>query len=164
MTSRRRSRSSEFPPTTKRWSCRSRSRIRPASGLCRRCALRLPRRVPDRAKGCYSTPESTTVCGAVYCEPTWSLEALPIADETNLRRPQSGDRRLSAVIGETVLLTLYRRSVRGTNPAIELARFLDDANFPLPAPLLATFPHRPEEGSKTGAALARRYILAQGSG
>ncbi len=102
--------------------------------------------------------------GALHCEATWSLEALAIADETNLRRPQSGDRRLSAVIGETVLLTLYRRSVRGVNPAIELACFLHDANFTHTAPLLGTFNYRGADGSEVGVGLARRYILAQGSG
>jgi maltose alpha-D-glucosyltransferase / alpha-amylase len=102
--------------------------------------------------------------GALHCEPTWSLESLSIVDENNLRRPQSGDRRLSAVIGETVLLTLYRRTVRGTNPAIELARFLHDANFSHTAPLLGTFTYRATDGGEVGVGLARRYILAQGSG
>jgi maltose alpha-D-glucosyltransferase/alpha-amylase len=102
--------------------------------------------------------------GAVHCEPTWSLEALTIPDGDNLRRPQSGDRRLSAVIGETVLLTLYRRSVQGPNPAIELARFFHDANFTHTAPLLGTFTYRASNGSDVGVGLARRYILAQGSG
>jgi maltose alpha-D-glucosyltransferase/alpha-amylase len=102
--------------------------------------------------------------GALHCEPTWSLESLPIADERNLRRPQSGDRRLSAVIGDTVLLTLYRRSLRGTNPAIELARFLHDANFTHTATLLGTFTYRGADSGEVGVGLARRYILAQGSG
>jgi maltose alpha-D-glucosyltransferase/alpha-amylase len=102
--------------------------------------------------------------GALYCEPTWSLESLSISDETNLRRPQSGDRRLSAVIGDTVLITLYRRSVHGINPAIELARFFHQGNFTHTAPLLGTFSYRAADGSEVGVGLARRYILAQGSG
>ena len=80
--------------------------------------------------------------GSLFCEPTWSLESLTIVDDGHVRRPQSGDRRLSAVIGETVLITLYRRSVRGINPAIELACFLHDANFTHTAPLLGTFTYR----------------------
>jgi maltose alpha-D-glucosyltransferase / alpha-amylase len=102
--------------------------------------------------------------GALHCEPSWSLDALSITDETNLRRPQSGDRRLSAVIGETVLLTLYRRTVRGTNPAIELARHLHHQNFTHTAPLLGTFTYRAADGTEIGVGLARRYILAQGDG
>ena len=102
--------------------------------------------------------------GTLYCESSWSLESLAIADESNLRRPQSGDRRLSAVIGDTVLLTLYRRSVRGINPAIELARFLHDVNFSHTAPLLGTFTYRAKDGGEIAVGLARRYILAQGSG
>jgi maltose alpha-D-glucosyltransferase/alpha-amylase len=106
----------------------------------------------------------TGSAGTLHCEPTWSLDALSIADETNLRRPQSGDRRLSAVIGETVLLSLYRRTVRGTNPAIELARQLHDQNFTHTAPLLGTFTYHSADGTEVGVGLARRYILAQGDG
>jgi maltose alpha-D-glucosyltransferase/alpha-amylase len=102
--------------------------------------------------------------GALYCEPSWSLEQLVVTDETNLRRPQSGDRRLSAVIGETVLLTLYRRSVKGTNPAIELARQLHEQNFTHTAPLLGSFIYRTSAGVEVGFGLASRYILALGDG
>ena len=102
--------------------------------------------------------------GALYCEPSWSLDQLEVGDVTNLRRPQSGDRRLSAVIGETVLLTLYRRTVKGINPAIELARHLHAQNFTHTAPLLGTFTYRTAAGDEVGVGLARRYILAQGDG
>jgi maltose alpha-D-glucosyltransferase/alpha-amylase len=54
--------------------------------------------------------------------------------------------------------------VRGTNPAIELARFLHDANYTHTAPLLGTFTYRAADGTEVGVGLARRYILAQGSG
>jgi maltose alpha-D-glucosyltransferase/alpha-amylase len=102
--------------------------------------------------------------GALYCEPSWSLDQLAVGDESNLRRPQSGDRRVSAVIGETVLLTLYRRTVKGINPAIELARQLHEQNFTHTAPLLGTFTYRTPAGGEVGVGLAHRYILAQGDG
>jgi maltose alpha-D-glucosyltransferase/alpha-amylase len=100
--------------------------------------------------------------GTLACEPTWSLEALAIDNATNVRRPQSGDRRLSAVIGETVLISLYRRTVTGINPAIELARTLHEQSFQHTAPLLGTFTYRTDDGGEVGVGLARRYILAQG--
>jgi maltose alpha-D-glucosyltransferase/alpha-amylase len=68
------------------------------------------------------------------------------------------------VIGETVLITLFGRSVLGPNPAIELARFFHEANFRHTAPLLGTFTYRANDGGEVGIGLARRYILAQGSG
>jgi maltose alpha-D-glucosyltransferase / alpha-amylase len=104
------------------------------------------------------------VHGRLYCEPTWSLEQLDAGDTSNLRRPQSGDRRLSAVVGETVLLTLYRRTVKGINPAIELARQLHEQNFTHTAPLLGAFTYRATDGSEVGVGLARRFILALGDG
>jgi len=109
-----------------------------------------------------SNAQLSGTLGVLTCEPSWSLEDLAIGDATNLRRPQSGDRRLSAVIAETVLLTLYRRTVRGTNPAIELAQHLHRQNFTHTAPLLGTFTYRTTAGAEVGVGLARRYILAQG--
>ena len=141
----------------------AKTRTGPHEGLLLDAAIddRLWCRLFDALRGNVTLAGST---GTLRCEPSWSLEALAITNETNLRRPQSGDRRLSAVIGETVLLTLYRRSVRGINPAIELALFLHDVNFSHTAPLLGTFTYRAADGSEVGVGLARRYILAQGSG
>jgi len=101
--------------------------------------------------------------GTLACEPTWSLPQLPVGDANKVRRPQSGDRRLSAVIDETVFITLFRRSVQGIHPAIELARFLHDAHFTHGAPLLGSFTYRSADGLEVGVGLARRYILAQGN-
>jgi maltose alpha-D-glucosyltransferase / alpha-amylase len=101
--------------------------------------------------------------GALTCETTWSLPALPVENPYNVRRPQSGDRRLSAVIDETVFLTLFRRTVQGIHPAIELARYLHDAHFTHGAPLLGSFTYRSSDGIDVGVGLARRFILAQGN-
>ena len=72
------------------------------------------------------------------------------------------------MIGETVLITLYRRSVLGPNPATELARFLHEANFTHTAPLLGTWPGRgficPEAGSSEVGWLERTIIGAGGGG
>ena len=106
----------------------------------------------------------TGTSGTLECKPTWELTDLIIGDESNLRRPLAGDRRLSAVVGETVLLSLYRRSMPGVNPAIELAQRLHSANFTHTAPLLGTFIYRTTDGREVGVGLARRYILAQGDG
>jgi maltose alpha-D-glucosyltransferase/alpha-amylase len=101
--------------------------------------------------------------GVLACEPTWSLAELPVADPANVRRPQSGDRRLSAVIDETVFITLFRRTVQGRHPAIELARYLHDAHFTHGAPMLGSFTYRATDGTEVGVGLARRYILAHGN-
>ncbi len=100
--------------------------------------------------------------GSLVCEPTWDLAALAPAATPIIRAPRSGVRRMTAVIDETIQLTLFRRFVHGIHPAIELAQRLHDAHFTHTPPLLGTFRHRAESGDETGIGLARRYILAQG--
>jgi maltose alpha-D-glucosyltransferase/alpha-amylase len=100
--------------------------------------------------------------GTLHCEPTWSLDALVPGDAPPVRPPQSGSRRLNAVVDESVQLMLFAHTVRGIHPAIELAAHLHDTNFMHTSPLLGTFRYRAEGGEEIGVGIARRYILAQG--
>ncbi len=100
--------------------------------------------------------------GTLYCEPTWSLESLVTEHAPLVRGPQSGSRRLNAVIDETVQLMLFGRTVPGIHPAIELATRLHEISFTHTSPLLGSFTYRTSDGSAIAVGLARRYILAQG--
>jgi len=101
--------------------------------------------------------------GTLQCEPTWSLESLVPGDQYTVRRAQSGSRQVTAVIDETVRMTLFHRTVDGVHPAIELALRLHDANYTHTPPLLGTFRYRTDDGHEIALGLARREILAQGN-
>jgi maltose alpha-D-glucosyltransferase/alpha-amylase len=101
--------------------------------------------------------------GAMACTPTWTLEGLLSEEPRVVRRPPSGDRRLSAVLNETVFLTLYRRTLAGIHPAIELAQCLHEAHFEHTPPLLGTFVYRGDDVPDVAVGLARRFVLAQGN-
>jgi maltose alpha-D-glucosyltransferase/alpha-amylase len=106
--------------------------------------------------------------GALVAEASWNLDDLVLADGESLRRTVSHGRHVSAIIGETVLLTLFRRTHRGENAEIEIGRLLHDAHFLHTPPLLGTFVYEAADGEddahKIGAGIAHRYVLNQGDG
>jgi maltose alpha-D-glucosyltransferase/alpha-amylase len=106
--------------------------------------------------------------GTLVAEASWNLDELVLADGESLRRPVSHGRHASAILGETVLLTLFRRTHRGENAEIEIGRLLQDAHFPHSPPLLGTFTYESTEADgsagQIGAGIAHRYVLNQGDG
>jgi len=106
--------------------------------------------------------------GTLVAEASWNLDELAFGDGASLRRTVGHGRHASAIIGETVLLTLFRRTHRGENAEIEIGRLLHDASFPHSPPLLGTFIYESAEGDgdarQIGAGIAHRYVLNQGDG
>ena len=106
--------------------------------------------------------------GVLVTAATWNLADLTLLEGETLRRTLSRGRHISAIVGETVLLTLFRRTHRGENAEIEIGRLLHDANFPHTPPLLGTFVYEPADGEgeprPIGAGIAHRYVLNQGDG
>ncbi|MFN2461483.1 MAG: maltose alpha-D-glucosyltransferase [Candidatus Velthaea sp.] len=102
--------------------------------------------------------------GALTARPTWSLGDLEFTDGDAVRRPSTHGRHTSAVVGETMLLTLFRRSHTGVNAEAEMGRFLHDAGFPHTPPLLGSLEYDDQHGTKIGVGLAHRYVLNRGDG
>jgi len=110
------------------------------------------------------TQTLTGTAGTLVARPTWSLGNLEFAQGESVRRPAARGRHISAVIGETMLVTLFRRSPAGTNAEVELARYLHDAGYAHAPPLLGTFTYEDAAASSIDIGLARRYILNRGDG
>jgi len=102
--------------------------------------------------------------GTLRAEPTWSLGVLELAEGEIVRRPVSQGRHAMGIVGETLLLTLYRRTQSGLNPEIELARYLHDAGFAHTPPLLGTILYDDRDGNSIGVGVVHRYVLNRGSG
>ncbi|GAC1595272.1 MAG: maltose alpha-D-glucosyltransferase [Candidatus Velthaea sp.] len=102
--------------------------------------------------------------GTLVAHPTWSLSALELAEGETVRRPATHGRHISAIVGETMLLTLFRRSNFGVNPEIEIAEFLHETGFAHAPPLLGTFTYEDRDGDKLGIAVVHRYVLNRGDG
>jgi maltose alpha-D-glucosyltransferase/alpha-amylase len=102
--------------------------------------------------------------GTLRASATWSFDGLEFAAGETVRRPMTQGRHAIAIVGETLLLTLYRRTQAGVNPEIELARYLHDAGFAHTPPLLGTLEYEGRDGGTISVGVAHRYVLNRGSG
>jgi len=102
--------------------------------------------------------------GVLHAQPTWSLSQLDVADRELVRRPATHGRHISAIVGETLMLTLFRRSHLGVNSEIEIAQFLHDAGFVHAPPLLGTFLYDDHDGNHLSVGIAHRFVLNRGDG
>ncbi len=102
--------------------------------------------------------------GTLRAEPTWSFGDLELAAGETVRRPVTQGRHAIGIVGETLLITLYRRTQAGLNPEIELARYLHDSGFAHSPPLLATILYEDRENASIGVGVIHRYVLNRGSG
>ncbi len=100
--------------------------------------------------------------GALVARATWSLADLTFADRT-VRRPPPNRRQGAAVVGDTMQLSLFRRSERGVHPGIELAEALHEAGYGHTPPLLGTLSYDDDDGT-IGIGVATRFVLNQGDG
>jgi maltose alpha-D-glucosyltransferase/alpha-amylase len=103
--------------------------------------------------------------GTLRVEPTWSFDGLELAEGDAVRRPVTQGRHVTGIVGETLLITLYRRTHAGLNSELELARYLHDAGFSHTAPLLGTIVYDGggPDGS-IGVGMINRYVLNRGNG
>ena len=103
--------------------------------------------------------------GTLRAEATWSLADLDLAAGETVRRPATqGRRHAVSIVGETLLITIYRRAHTGINPEIEIARFLHEAGFAHSPPLLGTLIYDGRDGNSVGVGTVHRYVLNRGSG
>ncbi len=100
--------------------------------------------------------------GALVARATWSLADLHFPDRS-VRRPPPGRRQGAAVVGDTMQLSLFRRSERGLHPGIEIAEALHEAGYSHTPPLLGTLSYEDDRGA-IGVGVATRFVLNQGDG
>lgn len=99
---------------------------------------------------------------ALVCEPT----GLGTEDCTGEARLAGVEQSNSSVVyGEHCILKVYRRLERGTNPEVELGRYLStEANFDLIPPVLATARLESADGYSVDALLLQQYVPNEGDG
>jgi maltose alpha-D-glucosyltransferase/alpha-amylase len=82
-----------------------------------------------------------------------AAEAVPIRSE------QSNS---SVVLGDRLVLKLYRAVEPGLNPDLEIGRFLTDREFPHIARVAGSIEYRLPDGSTSAAAILQEYVPNQG--
>jgi len=101
---------------------------------------------------------------SVHYEATDRLKALELPEIGESRRPTTEQSNVSVVLGDEVVLKLYRRLQTGIQPEIEVSRFLTEAGFENTPPFLGSVEHRPNSGDAASIAVAFRFLTNQGNG
>jgi maltose alpha-D-glucosyltransferase/alpha-amylase len=83
----------------------------------------------------------------------------------HLGRLNAQSTNTSVQLGERLFLKCYRRVRAGTNPEVEVGRFLtEQAKFPHCVPLLGTVEYVPAQGAPSAVAVLQGYVPNQGDG
>jgi maltose alpha-D-glucosyltransferase/alpha-amylase len=100
--------------------------------------------------------------GRLLFHPTQAFSTIPRAAVGSVRAIDTEQSNTTVLIGSAYVLKLFRRLEPGTNPEIEIGRFLTDVvSFPHAPALLASV--ELEAGGKTGAlAVLHRFVENQG--
>ncbi len=99
--------------------------------------------------------------GTIRCEGTERLNT--IEDFASVRPVAVEQSNISIILGEQVMLKVYRRIRYGEQPELEMARFLTEvAGFQNTPAYLGAVHHVPEEGEPAALASAFAFVLNQG--
>ena len=107
--------------------------------------------------GCF-TCSRTDAFDELLPSPEQSVEAL---GERRLRVEQSNT---SVVLGERLILKLYRLLEPGENPDLEVSAFLTDAGFADTPAVAGAMAYLPEDGEQSAAAMLQAYVPSTGDG
>ena len=86
-------------------------------------------------------------------------QAVDALDERRLRVEQSNT---SIVLGERLILKLYRLLEPGENPDLEVSAFLTDAGFADTPAVAGSMIYTPEAGEEAAAAMLQAYVASTG--
>jgi maltose alpha-D-glucosyltransferase/alpha-amylase len=102
--------------------------------------------------------------GSIRYECTQRLRELELPAVHESRRPTTEQSNVSVVLGNEVVLKLYRRLQAGIQPEIEVSRFLTNAGFANTPPYLGSIEHRGDGGEPVAIAVAFKFLANQGNG
>jgi maltose alpha-D-glucosyltransferase / alpha-amylase len=93
------------------------------------------------------------------------LEDISLGDEVEVRRFGVEQSNSSIIIGDKVVLKVYRKIAAGTHPELEIARYLThEAGYANTPALLGSLELVTESGDPTLLAIAQQYLFNQGDG
>src|SRR5215469_15302220 len=105
--------------------------------------------------------------GRLLCSPGRVYQQLRTAHPGELPVLATGSpgSHTSVRLGDAFFLKIFRRLQPGTNPGVEIARYLtEEAHFPYSVPLAGLIDYRHEDGTASTLALVQAYVPNQGDG
>ena len=97
--------------------------------------------------------------------PGGGLSEIELTGDDEIRRMGVEQSNSSVLLGEKMVLKVYRRLTPGIHPELEIGRFLTDvAKFPNVPPLLGAVEHVDADGTPMAIAVLQGFIRNQGDG
>ena len=101
--------------------------------------------------------------GRLRFTPTAALARYADVDPGEVKRLSGEQSNTSIMLGEQMILKIYRRLQRGIHPEVEVGHFLTEvANFPNTPELLGSVEHVGSDGTATAIAIVQRFVRNQG--
>ncbi|HEY1075746.1 MAG TPA: maltose alpha-D-glucosyltransferase [Fontimonas sp.] len=100
--------------------------------------------------------------GTIRFEQTRALGTLRVAADAEVRRIATEQSNSSLVIGERIMLKLFRRLTPGVHPEAEMGRVLTERGYPNVAPLLGQLQRIDAQGQPCVLGIAQAFIHNQG--
>ncbi len=103
--------------------------------------------------------------GRIVCRTTQALADMEMPDEKAIHRLGREQSNTSMLVGEQMILKVFRRLETGVHPEIEIGRYLTDvAGFGNAPPLLGSMELIDHEGTPTALAVLQGFVRNQGDG
>jgi maltose alpha-D-glucosyltransferase/alpha-amylase len=94
--------------------------------------------------------------------PTTHLDAVRLPDDPEIHRLSAEQSNSSLIIGGAVIMKLIRRVMQGTNPEVEMVRFLTEQGYANTPPLLAEVSRANAAGTPHSMFVLQTFVPNQG--
>jgi maltose alpha-D-glucosyltransferase/alpha-amylase len=103
-----------------------------------------------------------TASGRLRFRRTTRLAAIALASDTPIRRAQAEQSNSSIIVGQQIILKLFRRIHAGPHPEAEMGMYLSDSGYSNIAPLLGEIRRTTDDGEEYVLGIAQGFIFNQG--
>ena len=102
--------------------------------------------------------------GTVVSSGTPRLAMLTLPRTPDVRALEVEQTNSSVIVGESVFVKAFRHPADGTEPELEICRFLDAAGYQNVPPLLGSIEYAPYDGAPRTLCLLQNFVESQGDG
>jgi maltose alpha-D-glucosyltransferase/alpha-amylase len=102
--------------------------------------------------------------GELHCTPTARLANILLPENPAIHRLSSEQSNSSIIVADKIIIKLIRRVMAGTNPEVEMVRYLTEHGYANTPPLLGEISRVSEEAGSYSMVIAQEFIANQGDG
>jgi maltose alpha-D-glucosyltransferase / alpha-amylase len=100
----------------------------------------------------------------VRCTATSRMAGIELAPDVEVRRLGGEQSNSSVIIGDQIVLKIYRKLVLGVHPELEMSQFLTEHGYANTPPLIGAVERVDANGARCALAIAQGFVRNQGNG